>query len=299
MNPSAWLKRAGLTGGLMAAVAFTAQCHQAGEVGLATTRLGLTEVAQASPAALVPEPDSNDPLDLVAREDPFELLHLALERYEQSVRSYRCTFIRQERINGQLRPAETMRVLFRDEPFSVRMEWVEDPRPAQVVLYVEGRWTGQDGEALAWVRPNPLAALLVPQLQVPIHGVRAAQMSRRSIDQFGFANILRLILQYAELADQRGELTMRYLGKKEVGGRLCYVLERILPYDPAAGEDNEYPDRRLIICLDAELLLPVVCLSYADDAQEVLLGSYIFRDIELNVPVSDADFDPAVVFASP
>jgi len=66
------------------------------------------------------------------------------------------------------------------------------------------------------------------------------------------------------------------------------VIERILPY---TGEEGEYPDRLLVVHIDKQWLVPTACICYADLDRTELLGKYVYTDVQLNVGLTDADFD--------
>jgi hypothetical protein len=223
-----------------------------------------------------------------SRTDPMRLLETALSRCRYSVSDYVGTLVKQERIGGQLGSRQRILVKFRREPFSVFLHWVENPKDARRVLYIEGERVDDRGRELALVQPEgSIARLLFPSLTVPIHGPGAHTMSRVTIDQFGFENGLALILKYARLAGDQGAPSLRYVGSGTVGDRLTHVVERRLPYQ--SGE-SIYPDRTLIVHLDRERLIPLAIHCYADDAQQELLASYVFSDVRLNVGLTDQDF---------
>jgi len=224
----------------------------------------------------------------LAKRDPVAFLRSSLERYNRSVHDYTCTFTKQELVNGRLTPEQVMHVKVREKPFSVNMLWVKNADKARRAIYVEGKWTGANGEKLAVVEPaGAIAQLLVDDVMRPIDGPDARKAARRQIDQFGFANSLKLILRYCELAARRNELNIRYVGEGTHNGRPTYVLERWLPY---VEEGGEYPDRVLVVHMDKEHLLPTCCISYADDAKTKLLGRYELTDVRFNVGLTDADF---------
>ena len=69
------------------------------------------------------------------------------------------------------------------------------------------------------------------------------------------------------------------MGRGEIGGRPTYVFERHLPY---TGDEADYPDRLLVFHIDGQYLVPTGCYCYADEAEQALLGSYLYTDIQLN-----------------
>jgi hypothetical protein len=234
--------------------------------------------------------DTSDPWEEMAQRHPLQLLEVALDRYHRSVRDYVAVFEKQERIAGRLGDPQVMDVKFREQPFSVALNWTLNPFRADRVLYVAGSRISDVGSELALVRPAGLISVLVPRVTRDIHGPDSAKASRRTIDEFGFANSLQLILHYSRLAEQNGDLQLTYKGTSEIDGRPTYLFERRLPY--TGRDDSRYPDHILIFHLDKEWLVPTACYSFADDAGQVLLGSYVLRDVSLNRGLTDADFTP-------
>ncbi len=219
--------------------------------------------------------------------DPLAFLEQCHAHYRTFVTDYRCLFTMRERTNGVLSPEQGIEVRYRENPFSVHLRWVRNPRRAAWVKYVAGRWA-KDGREHALVKPSGVLGWLVPAgVKRHIHAPEMLAASRRPIDRFGFRNTLELIIQYCQLARGDPEYELRYVGSGSVDGRPCYVLERRLPY---AGPDGPYPDRLLVMYLDREWMVPTACLSYLDDAGQELLGSYILTDVQFNVGLSDADF---------
>jgi hypothetical protein len=229
-----------------------------------------------------------DPIEAEARRDPLGLLRNVRDRYRAEVHDYRCHFTKQERVAHKVRPIENMNVMFMEDPYSVLMTWPESPRPAQRVLYIEGKWTDSDGQRMAKVEPEWAARILLGGIiEQPIDGRLARSKARRRVDQFGFGRTLDLIIKYAEMAKAEGQLRLEYRGRSSIAGRPTYVLVRHLPY---TGDGGKYPDRVLVCHIDEEYLLPTAVFTYADDLEKETLGVYITTDIELNVGLSPADF---------
>ena len=229
-----------------------------------------------------------DPIEAEARRDPLGLLRKVRDRYRAEVHDYRCLFTKQERVGHTLRPVEKMHVMFMEDPYSVLMTWPESPRPAQRVLYIEGKWTDSDGQRMAMVDPEWAAKILLGGIiEQPIDGRLARSKARRRVDQFGFGRTLDLIIKYAEMAKDEGQLRLEYRGRSSIAGRPTYVFVRHLPY---TGDGGRYPDRVLVCHVDEEYLLPTAVFTYADDLEKETLGVYITTDIELNVGLSPADF---------
>ncbi|HPD30024.1 MAG TPA: DUF1571 domain-containing protein [Phycisphaerae bacterium] len=238
-------------------------------------------------AALVPlHAHLGESIEERAARDPIHFFEDAVEYYDSAVRDYTCVFTKQERIGGKLGPEQVTNAMFREKPFSVRLEWTRNADKCDRVLYVADRWV-ENNQQMAVVEPGAVARLFVSHVMRPIHGKDAMRSSRRTIDQFGLRNTLCLALKYAKLSREHGTLDFKYRGKSQVDGRETLLFERRLPY---TGEGGEWPDRLLLIHLDKEMLVPTLCLCYADDEQQVLLGKYMTTNIKLNVNLPDSVF---------
>ena len=242
-------------------------------------------------AYTAPSTVQSDAFEERAIADPLGTLRGLLAESRESLSDYTCTFIKRDRLNGKLGRPEEIRIKCRERPFSVLMEWVRNPTCCDRVLYVKGRWINRNGGEEAWVDPQGVLVNLVLGARGGIRydiakGV-AEGRTRRPISEFGFVNMLRLIVSISELAATRGELVLNYLGQSQLDDRGTYVFERVLPY---AGLQGPYPDRVLIVHLDRESHLPIGLFAYADDDREVLLGSYVMRDVTLNPGLSNAVF---------
>jgi len=192
---------------------------------------------------------------------------------------YTCTFIKQERISGQLKAEQWMDVKFAEKPFSVAMHWVKNPPLGDRVLYVEGK---RNGHML--VKPRGFLFKLVgTQLKAPDDPLAMAN-TLRPITMFGFGKTLQSLLDVYELAAGRGESTDRFLGFREIDGRRVLALERLLP--PRA----DYPAKLTIWYLDSERLLPLGVEAY--DWDDRLTCSYLYKDVKLNVGLTAEDFTP-------
>lgn len=240
--------------------------------------------AIASPMPAIPRLEET--LEERASRDPVGFIESCLDRYDRTVRDYECTFSKQELIAGKLSAEQVMRAFFREKPFSVRLEWIKNEDKCSRVLYVADRWV-EEGRQMAVVEPGAIARLFIPYVMMEIDGREAQKSSRRTINQFGLRNSLALILKYCKLSQEKGLLDFEYMGKGEVDGRQTLVFERTLPYTE---NDDTWPDRVLVVHIDAEHLFPALCVAYADDGKKDLLGKYMTTDVKLNVNLPDATF---------
>lgn len=282
------VQRSRIAIGVFVVTALSLQCHQAA-VDPGSTWAASPGGTQAARVATSAAALTGSDVEL-ARRDPLAYLESCLEHYRSSVRDYRCVFEKQEQIDGKVLPPQTAEVNFREEPYSVDMNFTENVRDCKRALYVAGAWTNSAGEPLVWAKPGgAILRAIVPKIQQPVHGKRAQAASRRTIDEFGFCRTLEVILKYSLKARAAGELEMACIGEGEIDGRPTVVFERRLPYN---GDENHYPDRLLVVHIDREWKVPTAVYSYADDEGRELLGSYVFSDVALNTGLTSADFDP-------
>jgi hypothetical protein len=222
-------------------------------------------------------------LEALARTDAVAFLKACLLRYRREVRGYRTTLQKQETLNGQLGPAETIDVAFREEPFSVLMRWKSPPAGmADRALYVAGQ---NDGQALARGKYF-LHRIFTRDPYSP----EAMAAGRYALPEFGLAKGTERTLHAWQAAQGRGSLKTEYLGLRpvpEVGGVSCYVIRRIC--DPPE-EDGVVT---VEVAFDTAHWLQVSNVLTAGGGR--LLAAYFFRDLVLNPPFLPDQFDRAAL----
>jgi hypothetical protein len=227
------------------------------------------------------------------------MLEASLKRYRQEVQGYRATLLKQERIGSTLHPEETIRVAFRESPFSVLMLWQQGARRAgfgtvQGSLFVLGE---NDGKMIVW-RPDAL----LKETRVNPRDSSARDAARFSIEEFGIDHGAQRTYRAWKAAGDK--LVTRSLGQQkipELGDRLCYVIERILAQEeldpfvmgesspPAANRADAFRNVRIMI--DAETWLQTGAILTNTHGEKV--ASYFFRDVELNPQFEKTQFTPA------
>lgn len=274
---------------------FAFECQQAlsGRTAQAAQPLAVVPAVKApvrsgTVAYAAPSPDLNDqiPLEVLAAKDPVAFVQSAIDQYDRSVRDYTCTFTKQELVCGEMSEEQVMNAMFREKPFSVRLEWTQNADKAARVLFVANQWM-QDGNQMAVVEPGAIARLFVSYVMRPVHGEDAAKTSRRTIDQFGLRSTLALTLKYCLMAKEKGILKFEYIGNGKIGGRETLMFERHLPYK---GEGGAWPDRVLVVHIDKQMMVPTLCTAYSDDAKKCLLGKYMSTNVKLNANLRDSVF---------
>ena len=185
---------------------------------------------------------------------------------------------RQERIDGRLRPQETLDYLQRFHPHSLRTEWIGERNKGNRVIYVQGR---NDDKVIA--RPGGLAGLFVKELRLDLDDKLVLQGSRYPPDIAGYNRlVLRMHRAVRELR-QRRDVVFRSTGRSTRYGQNRQLFEIVVPkLEP----DDEVS--RGIIEFDLDASLPVEVLFY--DREGKLREDYQWDELELRYDLTDDDF---------
>ena len=235
-----------------------------------------TSVSLAEPTR-APEPEpSADPLaGRTGLEALWKLIHECNARYKK-VTGYSCTFRRQERFEGMLRPVQIMTMKFR-KPASVHLVWQNGLLKNCQLIYVADR---NEGKMLVYTGNLPAFRKV---FRISPTSVEARRESSHSIREAGMGYLCVRMLEQFKKAEAEGTLEARYLGIKELHGRKTWHIMRTLK----DGRRREWN-------IDVELMLPTRVATYDKDGK--LLEAYRYSDIKLNPGLKDEDFDPEKVF---
>lgn len=226
------------------------------------------------------------PEDLV-QQDPRAFLAYCLEHGPGRLGDFRCRFVVNERLKGELTGEQRIAVRYQHEPRAVHMTWEHNDRGARRVLWVKDRHHNDKGVEQVQVQPAGLAGVFVSDVLLPIDDPRLMDASRKPMTEFGPEATLSWVVGVNERAARDGALELRYQGLGAVDGRATYVLIRELPYQAGS---TAYPEARMVLHVDRELLVPLSIFSYADPAGRTLLASYQFIDLDPNVRWQPSDF---------
>lgn len=220
-------------------------------------------------------------LEELAEKDPVEFLQQALNRYAKEVHGYRCIFDKQEKVNGKLRQKESIRVHFREQPFSVHMDWIKGEGRAVKSLYD----AGENDNVLAVRLSRIFPVILHKKLTDP----EVMATSRFGVTKFGMYFGAKDTVDTMREAAKKNTLHVSYQGierPKELGNRLCYKFIRT-PYDSPEGLAKENLNE-LTIYIDMQTRLQVG--SVLKDTAGKLIAEYFFREIELNPTFDEKQF---------
>ncbi|MCG3179610.1 MAG: hypothetical protein BIFFINMI_01950 [Phycisphaerae bacterium] len=233
----------------------------------------ISEIVEVSPAA------ANDPLAKRFSQDPLGVLADGLKWYDANVKDYTCTLYKQERLDPAGSFGDEQKVLcwFKDSPFSVYTETVENPNGASKALYVEGKWDNR-----MRVRTSGLIPLNV---WAEPRSALARAKTLRFIDEFGFKRSVGRMVAAFKTAETDRILKFKVNGSAKVGDRDTLVVESFIAEAKPSGRfDNPH----LKLYIDRQWLLPLYVETW--DAAGVARGRYKFVDVKFNAGLTDANF---------
>lgn len=209
----------------------------------------------------------------------------------ESVRDYRCMFIKRELLNGAL-AAQTMELKLREEPFSVYLKCLE-PNAGREILFVQGQ---NDNKLLAHEGSGLKSLVGTVPLALDAPQVRAE--NRHPITEIGMRNLIDKVITQWEYEGQFGETTVQYFPEARIGGVSCPAIECT---HPVPRRQFQYHLSRLYI--DATSNLPVRIENYAFPAAQgqepLLVEEYTYLKVQANVGLTNNDFsdkNPAYKF---
>jgi len=190
-----------------------------------------------------------------------------------TLRDYRCRFVKLERIEGALRK-ETIRYFYKRSTSCgdttgkmIRMEWVT-PHEGQVAVYRNGRMWAKRGGLLGWLT-----------LELDPHSDLAKGGSRHAIDESDLPDVIRRMRK--NMACVKGVLSVLHVEQK--GNRRIYEVE-FLSQD-GSGKGYSY---RAKLWVDSELGLPIRTEYY--DWEDRLFERFLYEDLEVNVGIGEERF---------
>ncbi len=248
----------------------------AGAPPYATSQVPCLCMASAGPAA---EHAAASPLDV-----PLGYLAEARQAYEK-VADYTCTFVKQERVRGQLLPEHVMCMKARRAPFSVYLSWrAPQAFEGQEVCFVAGRNNNQMRVHSAGL----LGALGFMNLEP--RDPRALENSRHTITEAGIGCLIDHFSDVWEV-ERQAEGTQVRITDSEFAGRPTVRVETVHP----GSRPGTFYAYRSVVEFDRETHLPVDSESY--DWPEPgatggeLLEAFRYLDVRLNASLEENAFN--------
>jgi len=212
-----------------------------------------------------------------AQTNPEEWLKEAEDAHGR-VANYTAVFHKQQRVDGELLPEETIFIKWRS-PYSLYMSWIAEPYEGSELLYAEGwncnRARVHRGGALRFIKRD-----LEPKHPRLMSG------NLRPFTDTGIGYLVKTVGVNVRKAIKAGELDLSERGEESLFGKKTQRIEVVFPKDKAKG----YDAYRLVINQDLASKILVRIQLY--DWDDHLFENYGYQDLRPNAGLTDTDFDP-------
>jgi hypothetical protein len=242
---------------------------------------GVTPVAAAVPAAAPAESDLR------------RVYRLAAEKYAGMDGYYVC-MTRREQVNGKDGAKEVIRLMFRKEPWSVRLVWLDGEAKGREVVYVKGRYEDKLHTRLGF---NEHKVIYGPGDHIALapDSPMVRSSSRHCITEAGVGVLIDHFGGHVA-ANEKGDLrggTLTYRGrqKRPEFAEPVETVEQAIP--PGAEKELPRGGRRLWMFDASATHLPALIVTTDEAGHEVEYYRY-----EKYVPVrlDDKDFNPETLW---
>ncbi len=202
------------------------------------------------------------------------------------VRDYSFTFVKREEISGKLTDFEATNMKIRHQPFSLYIYTLGPVQPkGQEVIFVEGR---NNNKVLAHV--TGFRHKLIGTISLDQNAPELLEGNRYPPTNAGVQNMLRKIIAAYQTEMRDGESAVRVIPGAKVDGRNCTCVEVSHPQPRP-----NHPAHMTRMFYDDETKLPIRFEGYGWPTQAgqapPLLEEYTYRNVKVNVGLTDADFD--------
>ncbi len=238
---------------------------------------------------------SKHPLDPV-----LEIARRSLEKIRTEVVDYRARMVKRERVNGRLGDESEMSIKVM-KPKVVESANGADGASKQSVLHVYLRFENPSsvkGREVIWIEgrnDNKMIAhetglLNLLRTELAPDGTLAMMGNKYPITEIGLENLVRKLIEKGERDRQIGDCQVLMESGHRVGDRECQLIQVTHPE-----KKDGYDFHVAQIFMDVERTIPLRYAAYlwpSDGGEPPLEEEYTYLDLELNVGLTDEDFNP-------
>jgi hypothetical protein len=203
---------------------------------------------------------------------------------EHNVKDYTATMVKRERNKGKLGEENVINVKIRQQPFSVYCGVVA-PNKGDEAIYLEGQ---NDGKMICHTTGLIGKAFGTRALRPDHPWVMEGQ--HYPITEIGVLNLCRRLIEVAEEDLKYDECEVKFDRQAKLNNRSCTCVEVSHPLPR-----KHFRFHLARIYVDNELKVPIRFEAFdwpkSADAEPEMIESYEYRDLKLNVGLTDADFD--------
>lgn len=271
-------------------------------VGVGTTVVGLLSINGGSTAGLASEPVKPAAI-VVANEIPagqhpidaaLRIARDGVDHIRANVVDYTATIVKRERVNGKLGETQFVSAKIRNRkrdgdklvtPFAVYLKFLKpNSVKGREVIWVEN---ANDGKLVA----HEAGLLNIRAVYLDPDGYLAMMGQRYPIYKIGIENLVSELIVKGEAQRKHGKCEVNFFKNARIDDRTCLLIEVINPVQLPGLEFY-----RAHIFIDNELNVPVRYAAWswpeAPGGEPALLEEYTYRNIRLNVGLTDLDFSP-------
>jgi hypothetical protein len=173
------------------------------------------------------------------------------------------------------------------QPLSVYLSFL---KPSTVkgreVIYVEGR---NDGNLIA--HEGGFKGRFLPTVTIPPDGMLAMRGQRYPLTEIGIENLIVKLIERGERARQLPDVQCEFRKNARVNDRNCTVLHVTQPTRTPGGDFYQAQ-----VFIDDAINIPIRYIAYDWPTQEgaplQVIEEYNYLNLQLNVGLTEADFDP-------
>ncbi|WP_164101490.1 DUF1571 domain-containing protein [Candidatus Laterigemmans baculatus] len=248
-------------------------------------------------------------------DDAVQIAREGLERMDRELVDYVGRMTKRERIDGELGEVVEMEFKIRTRrPAVPGANGQPEVPPVPMAVYLHFLSPSSTaGREVIWVEDKNEGNLIAHEggfanlLRVSLDpaGFLAMRGNLHPVTEIGFKNLVRQLLERSELVRQTGGAEVTFVEDYEVGERPCLLIQ-VRPRATAVGSTEAGAagaagpagvDFWLAeIAIDRERGVPLRYAAYGppegEGEQPPLLEEYVYYDVQLNVGLTDADFDP-------
>jgi hypothetical protein len=218
---------------------------------------------------------------------------MGLENIRGNVQDYTAVMHKQERIGKKLLPVEVMEIKIRHN--GVSSDLSQSPMSVYVKFLKPKAMAGRE---VIWQKDHNKDRLTVHeyvfgrniQLNLAPTGMLARKGNRYPMTEIGLETLILRMIEKGERDRQQGECVVNINRSSKINGRDCTMIEI---RHPVEREHFEFHIAKIFI--DDQLNVPISYSAYSWPKEEggkpVLQETYTFTDLEINVGLTDEDFN--------
>jgi hypothetical protein len=248
-----------------------------------------TQAAAEAPAVAA-QTVSRAQLDFTKKKDEHDLmpvlraLKASQEEIDKNIHDYSCTFIKRERVDGQLGDYQHIMLKVMHQPFSVYMRFLQ-PFAGREVAYVNGQNNGK------MVVLDVGFTRVFGKINLDPNGTRAMDGQKHPITDVGIRNLCAKLSKMWEEEAKFAECTVTTAAGKKVEGRPGTMVQVVHPT-----QRTNFKFNYARVFFDDELKIPIYFDAYAwpakQGAQPDLEESYNYaKNLKANNNLTARDFD--------